>query len=131
MTGYAPTLKDNDMGQKTKVLSAECEAELETWEFYSLAHDDAQVEIRDCEGCCICRVSRGINDFDLKQMLRYGKREFEKGASYGAEMTKHKLRELLGAAATKRLRDMTDADFDAAHELPNAGGKPQSEAKSD
>jgi len=25
-----------------------------------------------------------------------------------------------GETATKRLRDMTDADFDAAHELPNA-----------
>ncbi len=36
-----------------------------------------------------------------------------------------------GETATKRLRDMTDADFDAAHELPNVAGNRLAEGKSE
>jgi hypothetical protein len=81
------------------VLSAECDAELKCWDLFSERSDGDFAWIRDEKsGRYLFRVTLAVADFDLKNMLRYGREQFGDGRAYGEKFVRQQMRALIGAA---------------------------------
>ena len=82
------------------VLSRECEAELATWECFSVAFDDrpSMAKVMTNEGDEMFWVTTGIAPADLKTLLRYGQRQYAFGERAGRSNMQAQLRSLINAA---------------------------------
>ncbi len=83
-----------------KLLSDDCEAHLAAREWYSRPSPfgAALVYICDEDGTRLFEVTRGIDAFDLSQLLRYADMRYRYGEQYGKSALQHAMRSLLNVA---------------------------------